>query len=29
MIRMMDLPALDAATGCPTPEFLAGRRERG
>jgi hypothetical protein len=29
MLRMMDLPALDAATGGPAPEFLAGRRERG
>jgi hypothetical protein len=29
MIRMMDLPALDAVAGGPTPEFLAGRRERG
>lgn len=30
MLRMMELPALDAAVGGPTPEFLAGRgRERG
>jgi hypothetical protein len=29
MLRMMGLPALGAATGGPTPEFLAGRRERG
>ncbi|HKH43826.1 MAG TPA: hypothetical protein VKM72_04095, partial [Thermoanaerobaculia bacterium] len=30
MLRMIELPALDAAVGGPTPEFLAGRgRERG
>lgn len=28
MLRMMDLPALDAAVGGPTPEFLAGGRGR-
>jgi hypothetical protein len=30
MLKMMELPGLDAAVGGPTPEFLAGRgRERG
>ena len=28
MLRMMDLPALDAVAGGPTPEFLAGGRGR-
>ncbi len=29
MLRMMDIPALDAVASGPTPEFLSGRRERG
>lgn len=29
MLRLMDLPALEAVTGGPTPEFLARGRERG
>lgn len=28
MLRMMDIPALDAVTGGPTPEFLPKTRER-
>ena len=28
MLRMMDLPALDAVAGGPTPEFLPGARGR-
>ena len=29
MLRMMDIPALDAVASGPTPEFLPGARGRG